>query len=300
MAWKGLHLSRPARLALKNSQIAVSIDEEPEVRLPLEDVAWIVIDTPQCTITSALISACMAEGIAIVFTDATHTPSGLALPFHRHFKTAEAAQLQVNLGAPLKKRLWQRIVRQKILNQAAALDLFARPGASTLREMAKLVGSGDPENVEARAAREYWGKFWGQFRREDGGDRRNGLLNYGYAVVRSGVARSLVAAGLIPAFGLMHASVSNAFNLADDIVEPFRPFVDALARRTAGETADQRDETETSLADRRAMAQALLENCSVSGETVNLLTACERAALSLVKAMSECETEALSLPVLAP
>lgn len=300
MAWKGLHLSKPARLALKQSQIAIETEDNQKITLPLEDVAWIVIDTPQVTLTSALISACMEAGIAILFTDGTHTPSGLTLPFHRHHKTARVAQTQAGIGLPLKKRLWQRIVRQKILNQAAALDAFGREGAAPLREMARLTGSGDPDNVEARAAREYWGRFWKDFRREDAGDRRNGLLNYGYAVVRSGVARALVAAGLIPAFGLMHESVSNAFNLADDLVEPFRPFVDVLARRTAGEAADKRDEAPLTLEDRQAMAQALLENCSVNGETVNLLTACERSALSLIAAMEEGQADTLMLPAFCP
>ncbi|MGA7675855.1 MAG: type II CRISPR-associated endonuclease Cas1 [Rhizomicrobium sp.] len=295
MAWRGLHVSKPSRLSLGDNQIVIAQDEG-EVRLALEDVAWIVLDTPQATLTSSLLSACMAAGIVIIATDEKHTPSGIALPFHRHFRQGEIAQVQIAMGVPLKKRLWQSIVRMKIQNQAAALDALEQPGGSTLREMARLVGSGDPDNVEARAARDYWSKLWTQFRREDDGDRRNKLLNYGYAVVRSGVARALVASGLLPAFGLMHASATNAFNLADDVVEPFRPFVDILAWRTAEEGKPSRNEL--TLEDRRTMAGILLQEATAGGEKLTLLVAADKAAESLVRAMEGATAEALVLPVL--
>ncbi len=293
MAWRGLHLSKPSRLSLADGQIVIGQDDG-EVRLALEDVAWIVLDTPQATLTSALLSACMSAGIAIIATDETHTPSGMTLPFHRNFRQGEIAQLQVALGAPLKKRLWQNVVRAKIVNQAAALDALDRSGAPPLREMARHVGSGDPDNVEARAARDYWSKLWPEFRREDEGDRRNKLLNYGYAVVRSGIARALVASGLLPAFGLMHASATNAFNLADDVVEPFRPFVDVLAWQTAGDGRPSKDDL--SLEDRRTMAGILLKDARVGAEKVTLLVAADRAAESLVRAMESGVPDALALP----
>lgn len=294
MAWKGLHLSKPARLALSQSQISIRIDGEDEVRLPLEDIAWIVLDTPQATLTSALLSACMNAGIAIVFTDQRHTPSGLALPFHGHFKQGEVARIQLAISQPLKKRLWQSIVRAKILNQVSALVTAKREGALKLREMAKRVRSGDPDNVEARAARAYWSCLWTDFRREDEQDLRNKMLNYGYAVVRAGVARALVAYGLIPAFGLQHASATNPFNLADDLFEPFRPFVDVLARETG--VTEAREATELTLEHRRTMASALNLNCVMNGEVVSLLTAAERSAASLVRAMETGRAEELMLP----
>lgn len=295
MAWRGLHLSKPARLSLSDTQIVIAQDDG-EVRLALEDVAWIVFDTPQATLTSALLSACMAAGVVIIVTDERHTPSGIALPFHGHFRQAEIAQLQVAMGAPLKKRLWQSLVRAKIINQATALDLLGRPGATGLRQMVHLVGSGDPNNVEARAAKDYWSKLWPDFRREDAGDRRNKMLNYGYAVVRAGIARSLVASGLLPAFGLMHASVTNAFNLADDVVEPFRPFVDVLAWQTAEGGRPSRGDL--SLEDRRAMAGILLKEAAVGTEKTTLLVAAEKAAESLVRAIDKGINEHLDLPVL--
>lgn len=297
MAWRGLHLSKPSRLSLADGQVVVAQDDG-EVRLPLEDIAWIVLDTPQTTLTAMLLSACMAAGIALIVTDETHTPSGVALPFHRHFRQGEIARRQIAMGAPLKKRLWQAIVKRKVENQAAALETVGREGATTLREMARHVASGDSGNVEARAARYYWGQMFAEFRREDGADRRNKLLNYGYAVVRAGVARALVASGLLPAFGLMHASATNAFNLADDLVEPFRPFVDVLAWRTVGE--GRPSDGDLSLDDRRAMAGALLGEAKVGAETVTMIVASEKAAESLVRAIENTAPDVLELPALPP
>jgi CRISPR-associated protein Cas1 len=202
------------------------------------------------------------------------------------------------MRTPLKKRLWQAIVERKIENQAAALEALGRGGGRTLREMSRRVGSGDPDNAEARAARYYWRQLWPEFRRDDGGDRRNKLVNYGYAVVRSGVARALVAAGLLPAFGLKHASASNAFNLADDVVEPFRPFVDKLAWRAAGDGRASRDDL--SLDDRRAMAAVLLETAALGTDSVTLLIAAERSAESLVRAIESMTPAVLELPKIAP
>lgn len=295
MAWRGLHLTQPSRLSMADDQIVVGQDDG-EVRLALEDVAWVVIDSPRTSLTASLMSACMVHGIAIIFTDATHTPSGVALPFHRHHRQADVAARQTAATAPLKKRLWQALVRAKIENQASALDAVGAGGGRTLREMTRRVGSGDPGNVEAQAARYYWGQLWKDFRRQDDGDRRNKMLNYGYAVVRSGVARALVGSGLVPAFGLKHASVSNAFNLADDVVEPFRPFVDVLAWRTVGDGAPCRDDL--SVEDRRAMAGALLGEARLGDETVTLLTASERTAESLVRAIEAGTPAVLSLPTL--
>ncbi len=293
MAWRGLHISKASRLSFADRQVLVTQDDG-EVRLPLEDIAWIILDTPQATLSSKLLSACMAAGIAIIVTDEKHTPSGVTLPFHSHFRQGDVAKIQIAAGAPLKKRLWQTIVRAKIVNQAAALEAVKRPGGDSLREMARHVGSGDPVNVEARAAREYWSKLWDDFRREDDGDRRNKLLNYGYAVVRSGVARCLVATGLLPSIGVNHASVSNAFNLADDLVEPFRPFVDLLAWKTSDGGEPSRGDL--SLDDRRALAGVLLQDAIVGGDRVTLLVAAERAAESLSRAIEHAFPDALELP----
>lgn len=290
MAWKGVHLSQPARLSLADGQMVVD-QADANVRLPLEDVAWLVVDTPQATLTAGLLSACMAAGVAVIFTDHTHTPNGIALPFHGHHRQAEMAWKQVETGAPLKKRLWQAIVRRKILNQSAMLADLGRDGAAVVAEMARHVGSGDPGNVEARAARQYWQNLFDGFRREDEDDRRNKLLNYGYAVIRSAIARALVAYGLLPAFGIHHASVANAFNLADDLIEPFRPFADRLAFAQTPKGGAELD-----LADRRAMAAILSSNLRMAGAVLPMLTATEQCAASLCRAIAANDAAALILP----
>ena len=292
MAWRGLHLTEPARLALGDGQIVVA-RAEGEVRLALEDLAWVVIDTPQISLTSALLAACMEAGVALLTTDPRHTPNGLLLPFHRHHRQAEVASWQVNASAPLRKRLWQIIVRAKITNQAGTLERCGGDGRA-LRAMAKLVGSGDAENVEARAARAYWAALFPAFVRDNAADRRNKLLNYGYAVIRATVARGAVAAGLLPALGLHHASAANAFNLADDLVEPFRPFVDAVVWDLSARGAQA--EGEASLPDRRVLAAIPTREARLGRERMSLLSAGEMVAESLVRALETGSAAALRLP----
>jgi CRISPR-associated protein Cas1 len=254
------------------------------------------MDCPQVTLSTALIAACMDAGVVMITTDKTHTPSGMVLPFHRHHRQAELADLQIRLSAPLKKRLWQTLVRTKIENQAANLLACGRDAAA-LPAMVHLVGSGDPDNTEARAARAYWPRLFVDFVREDDTDKRNALLNYGYAVVRSAVARALVAVGLIPAFGLNHASMTNAFNLADDMVEPFRPFVDYHVWRLTSKGTVKLGKT--TVEERRSLASILTETVSFGSETVFLLTATEQAAESLVRAMQTSSAAILQLPRMA-
>jgi CRISPR-associated protein Cas1 len=294
MAWRGVHITRPSRLSLADGQIVVA-QSDGEARLPVEDIAWLVIDTPRATLTTSLIAACMEAGVAIVTTDATHLPSGIILPFHRHHRQADIAAMQTGISAPLKKRLWQAMVQSKIGNQAAMLAVRGED-PRPLRAMVHLVGSGDPDNVEARAARHYWGRLFDGFVRENAADKRNMLLNYGYAVARSAIARALVASGLLPAFGVNHASSTNSFNLADDLIEPFRPFVDRVVWQIT--EGGRIREGEPTVDERRALAAVLLEEARSGIETVTLLVASERAAESLVRAMEAGSPALLALPLM--
>lgn len=292
MAWKGLHLSRPSRLSTADGQIVV-VQDDGEVRVALEDIAYVILDTPQTTLTTTLLSACMEAGVAIVVNDARHMPNGLLLPFHAHHRQAGVAALQTATGEPFRKRCWRNIVVAKIHNQAAHLERRQGAETSALRAMSGRVGSGDPDNVEARATRAYWGALFDSFVRDDPADLRNKLLNYGYAVMRAAVARALVAFGCLPALGLHHASVTNAFNLADDFLEPFRPFVDAVAaERTDGRSSGD----EMTIEDRRAMAGVLLRETRLNGESFTLLAASEKTAESYVRAMEGASPALLRLP----
>ncbi len=271
--------------------------DEGETRLALEDLAWLIIDTPQATVTTALLSACLSAGIAIIVVDSRHMPNGMLLPFHTHHRQASVARLQLATGAGLRGRLWQSIVRGKIINQAAVLKASGADPAA-LHAMAGRVQPADPDNVEARAARHYWGALFSDFVREDEADVRNAMLNYGYAVMRGAIARALVAAGLLPCIGIHHASQLNAFNLADDLIEPFRPFVDTAVWRLA-DRGVRRDAVLT-LADRQSLAGILLAPARMGDETVTCLVATEIAASALVRSLEMQTARALLLPTLPP
>lgn len=292
MAWRGLHLSQPARLTLADNQCVIS-QEQGETRLPLEDIAWIMLDTQQATLTAALLAACMEAGIALITTDARHHPNGMALPFHRHHRQAEIAAIQIAATESLRNRCWQTIIRAKITNQATLLNQVGGD-AAPLFAMAERVTPGDPENIEARAARHYWPRLFPGFTRQNESDLRNAMLNYGYAIMRAAIARALVAAGLLPAIGLHHASALNQFNLADDVLEPFRPIVDATVWRLSeqGQTADGT----LTIAHRRALAAVLLEPTRLAGATITALLATEQAAASLAQALDAKSAKILRLP----
>jgi CRISP-associated protein Cas1 len=294
MAWRGVHISQPSRLKYRDKQLVVEQDNS-SVSLAIEDIAWLILDTPQVSLTGSLLSALAGAGVAMIVPDEKHHPSGVLLPFHQHHAQAHIAHAQVEISLPLKKRMWQNIIVAKINNQAALLDLLGRERGNTLRAMTGRVGSGDPDNIEAQAARAYWSALFSQFTRADEGDRRNALLNYGYAVVRAAIARAFVASGLLPAFGIHHASKVNAFNLVDDLIEPFRPFVDQSAHARALET----DGDTLTVDDRRHMANILNDTAMIGAERMTLLAASEAIATSLVRAIEHGSAALLLLPELA-
>jgi CRISPR-associated protein Cas1 len=297
MAWRGLHISQPA--ALRLAQRRLEVEQEGAVRrFPLEDVAWVVLDTPQATLTAALLSACAEAGVPVLVVDAQHLPCGVLLPFHQHFRQAEVARAQMALTDAARRRLWTRIVIAKIGNQAAALAAVDWAAGRVLARMAEQVKPGDPANVEARAARYYWGRLFAGFLREDEGDLRNAMLNYAYAVLRAAIARALVAAGLLPAFGLFHAGVQNAFNLADDVLEPFRPFADRLAQSLWAAEAGRDPRGDLALADRRALAAILHGDAAIGAEHLAMLAAIEATVASLVRAIRSGDPAVLALPAL--
>jgi CRISPR-associated protein Cas1 len=267
--------------------------EGETVAVPLEDIAAVILETHQADITSHLIAEMAEHGIALFSCDATHIPSGLFLPFHQHSRFCETAWLQQECSEPFKKRIWQKIVKAKIANQSAALKLCKRQNSKTLDAIEAKVQSGDPGNCEAHAARVYWENLFDNFSR-DSADIRNSALNYGYAILRGAVARAIAGAGLVPCFGVHHANQLNAFNLADDLIEPFRPFVDikTFAMHDGGTLKGEK----LSLEERANLVQLLSQDCLFGGERVNLLTACDKIVAALVSAMKTKNPEQLLLP----
>lgn len=300
MAWQNLLISRPARLSLKNRQLRCE-QETGEVNLALEDIVSVVLESPQITLTSALMAACAEENIAIITCDEAHTPNGLLTSFLPHSRQAGMLRAQIAWSKPFTKRLWQLIVKQKIINQAATLKLCGREHAR-LTKLATEVDSGDSQNCEAQAARLYFnvlfdGVSHDAFKRH-GDDLSNAALNYGYAILRAIIARELVQFGFIPALGIHHCSELNAFNLADDLIEPFRPFVDAHVRLNGiGEQVGDAVQG-LQLGERASLVQSLQLTCVVAGERHTLLHAIHLLVKSLSTATTQAKADKLLMPTM--
>lgn len=219
--------SSPARIRTALEQLVVERENLPDITIPLADIAVVVASHRQITFTLPALAALAGHGASVVVCDERSLPVAVQTPLPRHSLQGARAHLQAGAGQPRLKQCWKQLVQAKIRGQADVLEK-ARGGDSGLRVLASEVRSGDPENVEARAARIFWGNLFGDvpFRRDADGDGPNPLLNYGYAILRAATARTLCASGWYPALGLHHHNQYNPLALADDFMEPFRPLVD--------------------------------------------------------------------------
>ncbi|MDR0319112.1 MAG: type II CRISPR-associated endonuclease Cas1 [Rickettsiales bacterium] len=291
MGWQILQIAKPCRISVKNKQLLYESDET-KTTLPIEDLSVVILETGFVQLTGSLLSELAANGVVLFACDEAHQPSGAFFPFHEHSRYAEVAHLQIAAGEPLKKRLWQSIVQQKILNQAATLELFGKDGAA-LREISKRVQSGDGDNREGYAAALYWKTLFENFTRSDDASIINKALNYGYAIIRGCVARNVVGTGLVPCFGIHHDNKLNQFNLVDDLMEPFRPFLDFMVK-----SMDFDGQTELTPQLKKQLVSILIHNCKIGAEEISVLKACEMSAESLAKAMREKDPRFLKLPSL--
>lgn len=244
MIKKTICFSNPANLSLRNNQLVIQLPEvdkaknypdklkkEAEITRPIEDIGVLVLDNRQITITSGALGALLENNCAVITCDSHSMPIGLLLPLDGNSTQNERFRNQINASIPLRKQLWQQTIQCKINNQAAVLDICTDKESKCMHIWANQVRSGDSDNIEARAAIYYWKSLFGHipgFIRSRDGLSPNNLLNYGYAILRSVVARSLVASGLLPTLGIHHHNRYNAYCLADDIMEPYRPYVDKL------------------------------------------------------------------------
>lgn len=256
MIKRTLYFGNPSFLSLRNNQLLVrlpAIEDNPDLpedfqkkavaTIPIEDIGILILDNQQVTITQAVLSALQENNTAVIICGKTHHPNGLLLPLDVHNIQHERFTFQIESSLPLKKQLWQQTVRCKILNQSSLLD---QVGVDTLymKGLAESIKSGDTGNNEAKAALYYWNHlfpFGLMFSRKREGDPPNNLLNYGYAILRAITARCLVGSGLLPTLGIHHSNKYNAYCLADDIMEPYRPFVDKVVRTIvlSGEPIDE-------------------------------------------------------------
>lgn len=230
MVKRTLSFSRPCSLSLKHCQMVICMKDDPDFikTIPVEDIGFVLLENQQISITLPLLNALADNNAAVVVCTDRMMPNAMLLNLESNSVQGERYRDQVNASAPLKKNLWRQTVESKIRNQAALLDKLDKDG-SQLKPYWQNVKSGDADNREGVAAKIYWDALFGDdFMRYRTGGSPNEMLNYGYTVLRAAVARSLMGSGLFPAFGIYHRNRYNAFPLADDIMEPYRPFVDEI------------------------------------------------------------------------
>lgn len=231
-----LCFSNPAYLSYSLGQLLIKIPAtgsmaEKKLSRPVEDIGVVVIESQAVTITSALISALLEQNVALIVCDSKHMPVGLHLPLSGNTLQSERFQTQINASIPLKKQLWQQTVSAKIANQGKILLKYSSKESGCMEVWSRMVKSNDSTNLEGRAASFYWRNLFEDnphFIRQRDSDGPNALFNYGYAILRAVIARSLVGSGLLPTLGIHHHNKYNAYCLADDIMEPYRPYVDDL------------------------------------------------------------------------
>lgn len=268
----------PTRLSTRNYQLVLEPEGLPTTSVPLVDLSAVIIAHPQVRITSGALSQLADAGCPVIVCDRANVPAGMYLPLVGHGRQTPRFRAQASASIPLRKRLWRELVRHKILAQADALtDL--RGSDFGLRALIGEVKSGDTSNVEARAARRYWRHLFGEpFHRNHQAEDANRFLNYGYAVLRAIVARAICGAGLHPTLGIHHHNQGNAFCLADDLMEPFRPLVD----RVVVEVVEQRGgNVPLDTAVKRDLLGSLTGRIQLAGEQRTVFEAAERLAVSL-------------------
>ena len=280
-------------MSIKDKQLLYVPQEGDGLKIPLEDISVLILENKQISLNNYLFSELSEYDIVLFTCDGSHLPSGVFFPFHNHSRYSEIAWLQIGVSEPLKKRLWQEIVKAKINNQAMCLEILNCVNFSKLREISKQVQSGDAKNSEAFAAGIYWKSLFENFNRNDDTDIRNSALNYGYAIIRGCMARSVVGSGLQPCFGIHHANKLNQFNLVDDLMEPFRPFIDYQVSKM-----NMAGKTELASLDKNYLVGSLMQNCIFNNEEVSLLKACELLAISFVKSIRQKDIKCLQIPIL--
>lgn len=245
MIKRTLYFGNPAYLRIQDAQLRVMEPEKNELLgcIPIEDVGVVVFDHPRITTTQALLCALQQNNVAVISCNEKHHPLGLMLPMVGHSEQTERYRIQINASEPLRKQLWAQTIYAKIKNQSAILKKY---GANYQRLDALLpfIKTGDPDNVEGRAAAIYWQQMLGSrgFTREREGCMPNAWLNYGYAIIRATMARALVSSGLLPSWGIFHRNKYNPYCLADDIMEPYRPYCDDLVITMLAEDSNSDDE----------------------------------------------------------
>lgn len=243
MAWKVVHLSKACKIKIKNENLVLYFyQEEQEIKVCIKDIDFILFDNTQFSITGKTLELLAKNNIATLFIDEEFNPCGIYLPYFQHSTMTEIAHTQISITREFREIVWQGIIKSKLKNQAKVLEKFKIKSFIEIEDLSKKVQLYDKNNDEAQGARRYWKNLFGikNFKREQGAkDIINSMLNYGYAIIRATIARNVSASGLLPIFGIWHQNRYNAFNLVDDLMEPFRPFVDLYIKLLKKEFTDK-------------------------------------------------------------
>lgn len=296
MGWRTIVISKPSKISLKNHNLLYSPIDREDIKVPINDISVIIFETHQVTITSALFSKLAEENILVFSCDKKHTPNGIFIPFHQHSRFSLMVHLQTKWSEPFKKRLWQQIVSQKIKNQAKVLKSIGKEKEYyELIILSKSVKSGDSENLESYSAKLYFNYLFENFMRRDVSDWRNSALNYGYSIIRGVITRDLSASGLIPALGLFHKNQLNSFNLADDLIEPYRAFVDKKVDEIQKDTNLPKI-NELEFNHKVRLIEILQDTVSIKGDRYTLLNSVNILVNSLVNCTKENDFKNILLP----
>ncbi len=282
MLKRTLFFSNPCRLSVKDRQMLIESRESGETQTaPVEDLGFVVLENQQISISMPLIDELTKNNVAVIFCDRTYLPSSMLLNLNAHHLQQELFSYQINASSPLKKNLWKQTVEAKIKNQAGLLQKLGKE-YKRIAYLTDKVKSGDPENREGAAARIYWPLLLGKlFSRERYGIPPNNMLNYGYAVLRAAVARAISGSGLLPTLGIHHHNRYNAFCLADDIMEPYRPFVDELVYHILEKTGKSLGELTTEI--KMNLLGILSADVKMGGQTRPLMIALSNTTASLAR-----------------
>lgn len=300
MTKRTLYFGNPAYLKTANDQLVIGFPTEPvrQESVPIEDIGLVVLDHGQITVTQCVLARLLEHNVALVTCDGTHHPAGMFYVLEGNTLQSQKHQAQVAASLPLRKQLWQQTVIAKITNQAALLKERGIP-ANSLLKMAGNVKSGDTGNEEAKAASHYWKRLFPDvlaFSRDRYGPPPNNLLNYGYAILRAMTARAIVGSGLLPTLGIHHRNQYNAFCLADDIMEPYRPFVDRIVCEIVRMNGSYLEMTPTM---KRSLLNIPAIDVHIDGRKSPLMVAVSRTTASLARCF-EGESRKILYPELNP
>ena len=284
MLKRTIYIGNPSKLRLEQDQLRILQNDREVGTVPVEDLGVLVIDHPQLTLTAALMRRLAACKTVVLFCDESHHPAGIYQSLVGHSLMTANIQAQVAATLPLKKQLWRQTVMAKLENQGEALSRLGKPWIR-LKKLASDVRSGDASNREATGAAYYWPTLFGDvpggFRRDRFGHGPNGLLNYGYAIIRSTMAQAIVLAGLLGALGIHHRNALNPFCLADDIMEPYRPFVDLIVHELYWANLDDEGYVYLDKGLKRSLLEILTQTVFQGGKRTPLSLAIQRTATSL-------------------